>query len=166
MPGALIIIFGLISLIAGSAIAYFMGSTAVLTFLASGNSRYLAVLPQRLYSQLDVFAFLAMPMFILAGDLMNRGGIAKALIDFSMALVGRLKGGLGHVNILTSVFFAGVSGSAVSDAAALSNSLVPEMTRRGYPLDYAAAITGASSIIGPIIPPSVILIFDGALGGR
>jgi len=152
-----------VALLAGGAIAYIIGASAVLSFAISGNTLYLAALPQRLYGQLDVFAFLAMPLFIFAGDLMNHGGLARALIDFSMSLIGRLKGGLGHVNVLTSVFFAGVSGSAVSDAAALGTALVPEMTRRGYPLDYAAAITGASSIIGPIIPPSVILIFYGAL---
>ena len=159
------LILGLLgaSLASGAAIAYVIGAGAVLTFLATGNGQFMAVLPQRLLSQLDVFAFLAMPLFILAGDLMNRGGLAASLIDVSMALLGRLKGGLGHVNVMTSVFFAGVSGSAVSDAAALGNALVPEMRRRGYPLDYAAAITGASSIIGPIIPPSSILIFYGAL---
>ena len=163
MNGTLVLIYAITSLMAGSAIAYFIGSTAVLSFIAGGNSLYLAILPQRLFSQLDVFAFLAMPLFILTGELMNRGGIAAALIDLSMSIVGRLKGGLGHVNVLTSVFFAGVSGSAVSDAAALSTTLVPEMERRGYTREYAAAITGASSIIGPIIPPSVILIFYGAL---
>ena len=163
MQPAIVISFVVVGLLAGAAIAYVIGASAVLTFVVSGNFQYLAVLPQRLFSQLDVFAFLAMPLFILAGDLMNRGGLAAALIDFSMSLLGRLKGGLGHVNIMTSVFFAGVSGSAVSDAAALGNALVPEMRRRGYPLDYAAAITGASSIIGPIIPPSTILIFYGAL---
>lgn len=158
-----ILSFLVVALLAGGAIAYIIGASAVLSFAISGNTLYLAALPQRLYGQLDVFAFLAMPLFIFAGDLMNHGGLARALIDFSMSLIGRLKGGLGHVNVLTSVFFAGVSGSAVSDAAALGTALVPEMTRRGYPLDYAAAITGASSIIGPIIPPSVILIFYGAL---
>ncbi|MGP9821694.1 TRAP transporter large permease [Salinarimonas sp. NSM] len=163
MQAGIVIGFLVVGLLSGAAIAYAIGAAAVLTFVIADNTRFLAVLPQRLFSQLDVFAFLAMPLFILAGDLMNRGGLAKALIDFSMALVGRLKGGLGHVNVLTSVFFAGVSGSAVSDAAALGNALVPEMTRRGYKLDYAAAITGASSIIGPIIPPSTILIFYGAL---
>ncbi len=152
-----------LTLLAGGAIAYIIGASAVVSFTLGGNASYLAAMPQRLYSQLNVFAFLAMPLFIFAGDLMNRGGLAKALIDVSMAMIGRLKGGLGHVNVLTSVFFAGVSGSAVSDAAALGNALVPEMQRRGYTLDYAAAITGASSIIGPIIPPSVILIFYGAL---
>jgi len=80
-----------------------------------------------------------------------------------MALIGRVRGGLGHVNIMTSVFFAGISGSAVADAAALSNTLVPAMRERGYTAEYAGAITAASSIIGPIVPPSIILIFYGAL---
>ncbi|MCA0045058.1 TRAP transporter large permease [Celeribacter litoreus] len=163
MQAPIIIAFTLLTLLAGSAIAYVIGASAILTFIAADKANYMAVLPQRLFSQLDSFAFLAMPLFIFAGDLMNRGGLATALIDFCMSFLGRLKGGLGHVNIATSVFFAGVSGSAVSDAAALGNSLVPEMQRRGYTLDYAAAITGASSIIGPIIPPSSILIFYGAL---
>ncbi len=160
-----VVILGLVlgGVLSGAAIAYVIGAASITTFILSDNIRYMAVLPQRLFSQLDVFAFLAMPLFIFAGDLMNRGGLASALIDFCMSFLGRLKGGLGHVNVMTSVFFAGVSGSAVSDAAALGNSLVPEMQRRGYPLDYAAAITGASSIIGPIIPPSSILIFYGAL---
>ena len=163
MQAPIIIAFTFVTLLAGAAIAYVIGASAILTFIATDKANYIAVLPQRLFSQLDAFSFLAMPLFIFAGDLMNRGGLASALIDFTMSFLGRLKGGLGHVNVSTSVFFAGVSGSAVSDAAALGNSLVPEMQRRGYTLDYAAAITGASSIIGPIIPPSSILIFYGAL---
>lgn len=94
---------------------------------------------------------------------MNRGGVTEALIRFALSMLGRFKGGMAHVNILTSVFFAGISGSATADAAALGNTLVPEMERQGYSRDYAAAITAASSIIGPIIPPSIILIFYGAL---
>ena len=152
-------------LFSGLAIAYVIGGAAVLAFIATDNARYLAVLPQQIFSKIDVFALMAMPLFILAGELMNRGGITGALINLSMALVGRIQGGLGHVNILTSVFFAGISGSAVADAAALSNTLVPEMTKRGYSLTYASAITAASSIIGPIVPPSIILIFYGALMG-
>ena len=152
-------------LFSGLAIAYVIGGAAVLAFIATDNARYLAVLPQQIFSKIDVFALMAMPLFILAGELMNRGGITGALINLSMALVGRIRGGLGHVNILTSVFFAGISGSAVADAAALSNTLVPEMTKRGYSLNYASAITAASSIIGPIVPPSIILIFYGALMG-
>ncbi len=104
-----------------------------------------------------------MPLFILTGELMNRAGITRALIDFSMSLLGRFKGGLGHVNIVTSVFFAGISGAATADAAALSNTLVPAMRERGYDAAYAAAITAASATIGPIIPPSIILIVYGAI---
>ena len=147
----------------GLALAYAIGGAAVLTFLFTDNARYLAALPQKVFSQISVFALMAMPLFILAGELMNRGGVTRALIDLSMALVGRLRGGLGHVNIMTSVFFAGISGSAVADSAALSNTLVPEMTRRGYSPGFAGAITAASSIIGPIVPPSIILIFYGAV---
>ncbi|MBU2485511.1 MAG: TRAP transporter large permease [Alphaproteobacteria bacterium] len=161
----LVIIAAAALLFSGLAIAYVIGGAAVLAFIATDNARYLAILPQQIFSKIDVFALMAMPLFILAGELMNRGGITGALINLSMALVGRIRGGLGHVNIMTSVFFAGISGSAVADAAALSNTLVPEMTRRGYTLTYASAITAASSIIGPIVPPSIILIFYGALMG-
>ena len=150
-------------LASGLALAYVIGGSAVLTFIATDNARYLAILPQKVFSQISVFALMAMPLFILAGELMNRGGITKALIDLSMALVGRMRGGLGHINIMTSVFFAGISGSAVADAAALSNTLVPAMKQRGYTEVYAGAITAVSSIIGPIVPPSIILIFYGAI---
>ncbi|WP_346908660.1 TRAP transporter large permease [uncultured Roseibium sp.] len=160
-----VLLFAAVLLVSGAAIAYVIGGAAVLAFFATDNARYLAILPQQIFSKIDVFALMAMPLFILAGELMNRGGVTGTLINLSMALVGRLRGGLGHVNILTSVFFAGISGSAVADAAALSNTLVPEMTRRGYSLTYASAVTGASSIIGPIVPPSIILIFYGALMG-
>jgi tripartite ATP-independent transporter DctM subunit len=158
-------IIAAVLLLSGLAIAYVIGGAAVLAFIASDNSRYLAILPQQIFSKIDVFALMAMPLFILAGELMNRGGITGALINLSMAIVGRVRGGLGHVNVMTSVFFAGISGSAVADAAALSNTLVPEMQKRGYSLTYASAITAASSIIGPIVPPSIILIFYGALMG-
>lgn len=150
-------------LASGLGLAYVVGATAVVSFLMTENARYLAILPQKVFSQISVFALLSMPLFILAGELMNRGGVTKALIDVSMAMVGRIRGGLGHVNIMTSVFFAGISGSAVADAASLSNTLVPAMEQRGYTRLYAGAITAASSIIGPIVPPSIILIFYGAI---
>ena len=159
----LVIIPSALFLIAGSALAYVFGAAAVLSFIAVDKVRFLAILPQRIFSQLDVFALMAMVLFIMVGEVMNRMHVTKHLIDFSMCLVGRFKGGLGHVNIMTSVFFAGVSGSAVADAAALSNTLVPAMCQQGYTKRYAGAVTAASSIIGPIIPPSIILIFYGAL---
>lgn len=159
----LILLLAILFLISGTSLAYIVGAIGVLAFVAADNIRFLAVLPQRIFSQLDLFSLMAMPLFILTGEIMNRMGITRVLVDFSMALVGRFKGGLGHVNIMTSLFFAGVSGSAVADAAALSNTLVPAMRQQGYTDRYAAAITAASSIIGPIIPPSIILIFYGAL---
>ena len=162
---ALVPVAAVVLLVSGLALAYVIGASAVLAFLATDNSRYLAILPQQIFSKIDVFALMAMPLFILAGEVMNRGGVTRALIDLSMALVGRLPGGLGHVNIMTSVFFAGISGSAVADAAALSNTLVPAMRERGYTEVYAGAVTAASSIIGPIVPPSIIMIFYGALMG-
>lgn len=158
----IVAILALLFLMSGAALAYVVGAAAVMIIIASDNIRYLAVLPQRIFSQLDVFALMAMVLFIMTGEVMNRTGVTRYLIDFSMSLVGRFKGGLGHVNILTSIFFAGVSGSAVADAAALSNTLIPAMREQGYSNRYAGAVTAASSVIGPIIPPSIILIFYGA----
>jgi tripartite ATP-independent transporter DctM subunit len=149
-------------LASGAALAYVVGAVGNIGFILSGNARYLAVLPQRIFSQIDVFSLMAMPLFILTGELMNRSGCTRALVDFSMSLVGRFKGGLGHVNILASVFFAGISGSAVADAAALGTTLIPAMREKGYTNTYAGAVTAASSIIGPIIPPSIIMIFYGS----
>ena len=156
-------VVAIVLLASGIAIAYVIGGAAVLTFIATDRTRFLAVLPQQIFSRIDVFALMAMPLFILAGEVMNRGGVTRVLINLAMALVGRMRGGLGHVNIMTSIFFAGISGSAVADAAALSNTLVPAMRERGYSLPYAGAITAASSIIGPIVPPSIIMIFYGAI---
>ncbi|MBM6593627.1 TRAP transporter large permease [Microvirga pudoricolor] len=147
----------------GAAVAYTVGAATVLAFLATDNGRFLAILPQRLFSQVDVFDLMAMPLFILTGEIMNKAGITRAMIDLSMAILGRLKGGLGYVNIMTSLFLSGISGSAVADAAALSNTLVPAMRDRGYPVPYAGALTSAAAMIGPIIPPSIIMIFYAAL---
>jgi tripartite ATP-independent transporter DctM subunit len=159
----LVIIPSVLFLLAGSALAYVFGAAAVLSFIAVDKVQFLAILPQRIFSQLDVFALMAMVLFMLVGEIMSRMGVTKYLIDFSMSLVGRFKGGLGHVSIMTSVFFAGVSGSAVADAAALSSALVPAMRQEGYTNRYAGAVTVAASVIGPIIPPSIILVFYGAL---
>ncbi len=156
-------VLGAVLLASGLAIAYVIGASAVVAFFGAGQERYLAILPQQIFSKIDVFALMAMPLFILAGEIMNRGGVTRVLIRLAMALVGRLPGGLGHVNVMTSVFFAGISGSAVADSAAVSNTLVPAMREQGYTLTYAGAITAASSIIGPIVPPSIVMIFYGAL---
>jgi len=153
----------LLFIISGTALAYVVGALGIFAFWSTDNLKYLAILPQRIFSQIDVFSLMAMPFFILAGEIMNRMDVTKALVNFSMSLVGRFKGGLGHVSVVSSIFFAGVSGSAVADAAALASTLVPAMQQQGYTNRYAAAITAASSVIGPIIPPSIIMIFYGSL---
>jgi len=148
---------------AGVALAYALGAGAVIAYITTDSTAFLAAAPQRIYSQLDMFAIMAMPLFILAGELMNRSGVTRSLIDLSMLALGRFRGGLGHVNIMTSLFFAGISGSATADIAAMSNTFVPQMEQRGYDRNYAGAVTAASSVIGPIIPPSIILILYGAV---
>ena len=153
----------LLLVVSGVAVAYALGAASVLSFIATDNARYLAILPQNFFSQIDVFALMAMPLFILTGEIMNRAGITKALIDLAMAMMGRIKGGLGHVNVLASVFLSGISGSAVADAAALGKTVVPAMRARGYSNLYASALTAAASMIGPIIPPSIIMVFYGAI---
>ncbi|MHC9237797.1 TRAP transporter large permease [Pseudooceanicola sp. 502str34] len=158
-----IIIFSFVLLIGGAVLAHIIGAASILTFLALDRARFLAAAPQRILANIDLFSLMSMPLFILAGEIMNRAGVTQALLDLASAMMARLRGGLGHVNILTSVFFAGISGSAVADAASVSNTLVPAMKKNGYPMDYACAITAASSVIGPIIPPSITLIFYGAL---
>ena len=112
----------------------------------------------RLFNGIFSFPLMAIPLFILAGDLMNSGGITSRLVNFSQALIGHIRGGLGQVNILSSILFAGLSGSAVADASALGSMLIPAMEKVGYQRRVAAAITAASAVIGPIIPPSIIMI--------
>ncbi|RMD89575.1 MAG: TRAP transporter large permease, partial [Alphaproteobacteria bacterium] len=124
----------------------------------NGQERDLALLYRNLYNGMDSFPLMALPFFLLAGEIMNRGGITERLVDFSQAFMGHLRGGLAHVNILSSILFAGLSGSAVADTSALGSTLIPAMERQGYTRRFAAAVTAASSVIGPIIPPSGIMI--------
>ncbi len=163
MPRIVTLMQLLVTAVLGVGLAYLMGVAGIFGFLATGMGEYLQALPRRAFSQLDVFALMAMPLFVLVGELMNRGGITRSLVDLASLVVGRSRGGLGHVNVASSVFFAGVSGSAMADAAALSSTLVPAMKENGYSGVYAGAITAASSVIGPLIPPSIILIFYGAI---
>ncbi|MBW7057465.1 TRAP transporter large permease [Paracoccus bogoriensis] len=124
----------------------------------NGQERDLTLLYRNLYNGMDSFPLMAIPFFMLAGELMNRGGITLRLVEFAQALMGHLRGGLAHVNVLSSMLFAGLSGSAVADTSALGSMLVPAMEKQGYTRRFAAAITAASSVIGPIIPPSGIMI--------
>ncbi|MCL4105221.1 UNVERIFIED_CONTAM: hypothetical protein GTU68_055352 [Idotea baltica] len=124
----------------------------------TGQERDIALMYRNVYNGMDSFPLMALPFFMLAGEVMNRGGITTRLVEFSQAFMGHLRGGLAHVNILSSILFAGLSGSAVADTSALGSTLIPAMEKNGYTRRFAAAITAASSVIGPIIPPSGIMI--------
>ena len=124
----------------------------------NGQERDITLLYRNVYNGIDSFPLMAIPFFMLAGELMNRGGITMRLVEFSQAFMGHPRGGLAHVNVLSSMLFAGLSGSAVADTSALGSMLIPAMEKQGYTRKFAAAITAASSVIGPIIPPSGIMI--------
>jgi len=117
----------------------------------------------KLAATLDNFAFLAAPLFIFAGQLMNKGGVTDRIFDFACSLVGHIRGGLGHVNVLASALFAGMSGSAIADAAGLGPIEIKAMTDHGYDKEFAMSVTAASAVIGPIIPPSNIMILYGVV---
>jgi tripartite ATP-independent transporter DctM subunit len=123
------------------------------------------VVIHRMYGGVDSFPLLAVPFFILAGNLMNSAGITNRIYNFALALVGWLKGGLGHVNIVGSMIFAGMSGTAIADAAGLGTIEIKAMKDHGYPLDFSVGVTAASTTVGPIIPPSLPFVIYGMLAG-
>ncbi len=149
----------------GLPIAVSMGLTAILTFLTLGEPGLLSMVPQRMYAGTTGFPLLAIPFFILAGNLMNTGGMTHRIFRFAQCLVGHIKGGLGHVNVVGSMIFAGMSGSAVADAAGLGMVEIQAMLKAGYDRRFSAAVTAASSTIGPIIPPSIPFVIFGSMTG-
>ena len=148
----------LLLLLIGVPVFFAMLAAPGAMLLAEGMGRDMALMYRNIYNGIDSFPLMAIPFFMLAGELMNRGGITLRLVDFSQTLIGHVRGGLAHVNILSSMLFAGLSGSAVADTSALGSMLIPAMERNGYKRRFAAAVTAASSVIGPIIPPSGIMI--------
>jgi len=116
------------------------------------------LLPQFLLNGVNFYALVQIPLFILAGELMNRGGLTQRLIDWSLALVGQFRGALGHVTILTNLIMAGISGSAVADAVATGKPLIPAMQKRGYTTGFGAAVVAAGALLGPVIPPSIPMV--------
>ncbi|MFN4061558.1 TRAP transporter large permease [Paracoccus hibiscisoli] len=148
----------LVFLLIGLPVVFGMLAAPGILLWLNGQERDLTLLYRNLYNGIDSFPLMAIPFFMLAGELMNRGGITLRLVEFAQALMGHFRGGLAHVNILSSMLFAGLSGSAVADTSALGSMLIPAMEKQGYTRRFAAAITAASSVIGPIIPPSGIMI--------
>ncbi len=147
----------------GFPVAFCLGMTSLVALIASDVP--LSLMAQRMFTGVDSFPLMAVPFFVLAGELMNRGGTTWRLINFANVLVGRIRGGLAHSNIVASMFFGGISGSAVADASAMGTVLVPGMVRAGYDKGFSAAVTAASSTVGPIIPPSIFMVIMGVTTG-
>lgn len=160
----LIILLALLALI-GMAMPIAFALTLVSICVLAYAGVDMSVLVQRLYKGTESFPLLAVPLFILAGQIMNHSGISARLIDLARALVGAIRGGLAAVNILTSMFFAGMSGTSMSDTAAVGGVMIPQMVKRGYAAPFTAAVTASSSTIGIIIPPSVPMVLLSAYMG-
>ena len=154
---AVLLISLLIFLLLGVPIAYSLGLSALCYFLAH-EPGLMVVMPQQLMAGMDSYALIALPLFIFMGQLMNASGITGRLIDYCMLIVGRFRGGLGLVNISSSMLFGGISGSSTSDTASIGSILIPEMKQRGYPNQFATGLTVASSTMGMIIPPSIPMV--------
>jgi TRAP-type transport system large permease protein len=163
MTIVIVLFFGFILL--GVPIGYVLGIAGIAGLLQIGGDNFLGMAAKRFFEGLNLFTFMAMPFFILAGEIMNRSGITTRLIEFAESLVGYLRGGLAHSNMVASVMFAGMTGAAVSDAAAFGNTLVPAMVKKGYSRPFSCAVTAAGSIIGPTIPPSNLMVIYGSLMG-
>jgi tripartite ATP-independent transporter DctM subunit len=153
--------FGMILI--GMPIAFALGITGLIGLMLTMGTSLLMLVPQQIFSGMNSFVLMAIPLFLLSGELMNVSGITERIVAFTNTLVGHRKGGLGHVNIVANIFMAGISGAAVADAAALGTMLIPAMGRSGYSRPYSSALTAAASIIGPTIPPSMAMIVYGSV---
>jgi len=158
----LAIVFGT-TIIIGVPIAFSMGITGLVGMLLLDAPMRLAVL--KYFGGLDVFSIMAIPFFVLAGELMNIAGITRVLVDFADLLVGRFRGGMAQISIVASMIFASITGSATSAASTLGSTLIPEMKKKGYDIDFSAGVIASASILGPIIPPSILMIVVGSITG-
>lgn len=145
-------------------IAFALGIAAT-AYLAIVHGMALSAVPQRIFAGLDQFVLMSIPFYILAGFVMNEVQLTQRLVQFAEFLVGRWKGGLAQVTVVTSMFFGGISGAAAAEAAAIGSILIPAMTRAGYKRDFATAVTVCASIVGPLIPPSIPMLVYGVSSG-
>lgn len=161
----LVLLAFFVLLVLGVPIGFVLGITGVFGIMQIGGTEMLTMAPQRYFAGLDLFTFLAMPLFIFAGEIMNRAGITSRLAEFADALVGHLRGGMAHSCMVSSVLFAGITGAAVAEAAAFGSTMVPAMVNKGYKRPFACAVVVAGSIIGPTIPPSNLMVIYGSMMG-
>ena len=164
MSAALVFFFAAIGI--GVPVAFALGAAGV-AYIAVTGQVSMTVLPTIMFGAMDSFPLLAVPLFIIAGDLMARSGMLERLIDLAKAIVGPMRGGLAQVTISSSMVFGGISGVSLADAAAIGKTLIPGLVKEGYPRGFAAAITASACVMGAIIPPSVgMLIIAYIYGGK
>ncbi|WP_022729844.1 TRAP transporter large permease [Fodinicurvata sediminis] len=156
MAPALIVFVLLLAV--GTPVAVVMAMAGVAGSYSIGGEQMISIIADRMFAGVSGYMLIAVPYFIFTAELMNQGGLTQKLITFNNALLGRIRGALSHVNVTVSIFFAGLTGAAITDTVALGKILIPAMKKQGYDAEYAAAITACSSIIGPIIPPSVVMV--------
>ena len=164
--GVAIVLFGVlvIALILGIPVAAAIGTATLVSFIYVDLP--LAAMAQRMYASVDSFTLLAIPFFMFAGALMESGGMSRRLVRFANSIVGTLAGGLAHVQVLASCFFAALSGSSPATTAAIGSALIPEMKREGYPPEFAAAVQSVSGTVGTIIPPSIPMVVYGVVANQ
>jgi len=161
----IIAILFLVMIILSVPIPFVLGLTGVFYIMDIGDPRLFTVITQRMFAGADNFSLLCIPLFILAGELMSYGGLTSRLSQLARALVGHLTGGLAYVNILVGTFMSAIVGSATAVTAVLCKNIIPEMKKDGYEEEFSAALSTATSIIGPIIPPSMFFVIYGATAG-
>ena len=154
----------IVLLVFGVPVAFSIGGSGIIYMLLSQPS-FLLSLPQRIWSGTNSFIIIAMPLFMMAGELMNHSGLTRRLIDFSLLLVRPFKGGLGEVNVIASMIFGGITGSSVADTSAIGSILIPDMIEKGYPREFTTGVTVASSTMGMIIPPSIPMLMYAMVSG-
>ncbi len=165
MAMIILLLFLVVFAVLGTPLAFSIGASC-LSYIQLYAPNFMQMLPQRVWGGTFSFVMVAMPLFMLAGELMNRGGITQRIVDFSMYLVRPVRGGLGEVNVIGSMIFGGISGSSVADTSALGSILIPAMEKEGYPSKISAGVTVASSTMGMIIPPSVPMIVYAMVSGE
>lgn len=155
----------LLFMIVGVPVAWSLSLSCIAALLTM-DGMPLVLLTQRVFTGANNFSFLAVPAFIIAGEVMSQGGISKRLVDMTSVLLGRVRGSLGIISVVASTIFAALSGSATATTAAIGGLMYPEMERRGYPKDFSAAVQAIGGTLGPVIPPSLMMIFYGVATGE
>lgn len=154
----------LVFILIGVPIGYSLGGAGIVYFFLE-NPSFLMTVPQRVFSGLNSYILIAMPLFMLSGELMNHGGLTKRLINFALLICKPFRGGLGEVNVVASMIFGGITGSSVADTSALGSILIPDMVRQGYSRPFSTGVTVASSTVGMIIPPSIPMLMFAMVSG-